>query len=212
MFGGYGKLSGGISYQTQRLVELAKEGDQAALDKLCKAYSERVRRIVRMRMGKEMRTKLESMDLVQDAFIAALRGLEGFTYQNEGDFLRWVAKIAENRLRDEAEKMHANKRDIRKEIPLDNNRTTSGNGFAGIKGPADSVTPSVIMSKRENLDKLEKAVEGLKPEYREIIVLTKIEGLSYKEAGEKIGKNADAARMLLSRAMAALSKSFEKAE
>jgi RNA polymerase sigma factor (sigma-70 family) len=66
------------------------------------------------------------------------------------------------------------------------------------------------MSKRENLDRLEKAMDGLKPEYREIIVLTKIEGLSYKEAGEKLGKNPDAVRMLLCRAMAALSKGFEK--
>ena len=162
-----------------------------------------------MRMGQELRTKLESMDLVQDAFIAALRGMENFTYQNEGDFLRWVAKIAENRIRDELEKLHANKRDIRKEIPL-NNKATTQDGFAGMKEPVYTTTPSVIMSKRENLDRLEKAMDGLKPEYREVIVLTKIEGLSYKEAGEKLGKNPDAVRMLLCRAMAALSKGFEK--
>jgi RNA polymerase sigma-70 factor (ECF subfamily) len=202
-------LGNSKNYQTQRLVALAKNGDQAALDRLCKAYSERVRRLIRMRMGQELRTKLESMDLVQDAFIAALRGLENFTYQNEGDFLRWVAKIAENRIRDELEKLHANKRDIRKEIPL-NNKATTQDGFAGMKEPVYTTTPSVIMSKRENLDRLEKAMDGLKPEYREVIVLTKIEGLSYKEAGEKLGKNPDAVRMLLCRAMAALSKGFEK--
>lgn len=206
-------MGGSLSYQTQRLVALAKEGDQAALERLCKAYNERVLRIIRMRMGLELRTKLESMDLVQDAFIAALRGLENFTYRNEGDFLRWISKIAENRLRDNLDKFHADKRDIRKETPLMRNRDATRESLAqSFFGPIDSMTPSVIMSKRENLDKLEKAMDGLKPEYREVIVLTKIEGFSYKEAGERLGKNPDAVRMLLSRAMAALSKGFEKVE
>ena len=67
------------------------------------------------------------------------------------------------------------------------------------------------MSKREDLNKLEKAMEKLKPEYREVITLTKIEGLTYQEAAEKMGKGPDAVRMLLSRAITALSQSFEKA-
>jgi RNA polymerase sigma-70 factor (ECF subfamily) len=163
-----------------------------------------------MRMGPELRTKLESMDLVQDAFISALRSLENFTYKNEGDFLRWVSKIAENRLRDNLDKLHADKRDIRQEIPLNDNRSTTQDIFVGISGPVDTTTPSVIMSRREELNKLEKAMDKLKPEYREVITLTKIEGLSYKEAGQRLGKNADAVRMLLSRAVAALSQSFEE--
>lgn len=203
-------MRGSFNYKTQRLVTLAKDGDQSALDQLCKVYSERVLRIVRMRMGPELRSKLESMDLVQDAFISALRSLENFTYKNEGDFLRWVSKIAENRIRDNLDKLHTNKRDIRKEIPLNNNRSTIQSSFVGITGPVDSATPSVIISKREQLDKLEKAIDQLKSEYRQAITLTKIEGLSYEEAGEKLGKSPDAVRMLLSRAMAALTNGFEK--
>ena len=200
-----------FNYQTQRLVALAKNGDQTALDRLCKVYNERVLRIIRMRMGPELRTKLESMDLVQDAFISALRSLENFTYENEGDFLRWVSKIAENRLRDNLDKLHADKRDIRQEIPL-NNMSATQETFVGISGPIDTTTPSIIMSRREELNKLEKAMDKLKPEYREVITLTKIEGLSYKEAGQRLGRNADAVRMLLSRAMATLSQSFEEVE
>ena len=162
-------------------------------------------------MGPELRTKLQSMDLVQDAFISALRSLENFTYKNEGDFLRWISKIAENRIRDNLDKLHADKRDIRKEIPL-NNRSATQNTLAGISAPVDTTTPSLIMSRREDLNKLEKAMDKLKPEYREVITLTKIEGLSYKEAADKLGKGADAVRMLLSRAITAMSQSFEKIE
>ena len=102
-----------VSHKTQHLVTLAKEGDNSALDQLCKVYSERVRRIVRLRMGKELRSKVESMDLVQDVLVCALGGLKDFTYKDEGDFLRWLSTIAENRLRDNLEKLHADKRDIR---------------------------------------------------------------------------------------------------
>lgn len=196
------------NYKTQHLVTLAKQGDESACDKLFSAYGERVRRIIRLRMGKELRSKLESMDLVQDAFIFALRSLENFTYQNEGDFLRWLSKIAENRIRDNLDKLHAEKRDIRKEIPLKDNVQSSQDTFIRDFVPADSTTPSMIISKREELDRLEKAMDKLKPEYKEIITLTKIEGLSYEQVGNRLGKSSDAVRMLLARAMAALTSAF----
>jgi len=198
------------NYKTQHLVSLAKQGDESALDQLCRAYGERVRRIIRLHIGKELRSKLESMDLVQDAFISALRGLEGFTYKSEGDFLRWISKIAENRIRDNLDKLHANKRYVRKEIPLKDNGQSSQDSFIRDFAPADSTTPSMIISKREELDKLEKAIDKLKPEYKEVITLTKVEGLSYEEVGNRLGKSADAVRMLLSRAMVALSSVFEE--
>ena len=195
--------------KTQHLVALAKDGDESALDQLCKVYGERVRWVVRLRMGGEIRSKLESMDLVQDALVYALKDLGNFTYKSEGDFLRWLSEIAENRLRDNIDKLHANKRDIRKEVRLDSYRPTTGESFAGAVGPIDQTTPSAIMSKREDLARLTKAMETLKPEYRQVIILTKIEGLSYKEIGDKLGKSTDAVRMLFTRAMAALSGAFE---
>lgn len=197
------------NYKTQRLVSLAQSGDEAALGRLCEVYGERIHRILRMRMGQELRSKMESMDLVQDAFISALRSLENFTYQNEGDFLRWLSQIAENRLRDQVEKLHTNKRDIRREIPLDNNRQ-SQDSFVGTHEPFALTTPSMIMSNREDLDKLEKALEKLKPEYKEVIVMAKIEGLTNIEIGKKLGKNPHAVCMLLSRAMMALAGAYEE--
>ena len=198
-----------FSHNTQRLVSLAKTGDELALERLCKVYGERVRRIIRLRMGNELRSKMESMDLVQDTFIAALRGLENFTYQNEGDFLRWLSTIAENRLRDNLKKLHADKRDIRKEMSLNNNRQSTQDSFVRQAGPVDSITPSVIMSRREELDEIEKALDKLKPEYKEVILLTKIEGLSSKELSGRLGKAPGAVRMLLSRAMIALASALE---
>jgi RNA polymerase sigma-70 factor (ECF subfamily) len=197
-----------LNHKTQQLITLAKEGDKTALNHLCGVYSERVRRIIRLRMGGELRSKLESMDLVQDALIYACKDLGKFNYKNEGDFLRWLSKIAENRIRDNLDKLHAGRRDIRKEIPILDNILTKEEGRVQVFEPARQTTPSMILSQKEDLDKLERAIEKLKPEYREVIILAKIEGLSYQEIGDKLGKSADAAGHLLLRAMMALTDSF----
>ncbi len=118
-------MSNYLCHKTQQLVSLAKQGDRSALNQLCGVYGERVLRIIRLRMGSELRSRLESMDLVQDVLMCTLKDLGDFTYTNEGDFLRWIGKIAENRIRDNLDKLHAGKRDINKETPLYNDASRS---------------------------------------------------------------------------------------
>ena len=197
-------------HKTQKLVSLAQNGDSSALDQLCKVYGERVLRIVRFRMGAELRGKMESMDLVQDAFVAAVKDLGKFEYRDEGDFLRWMSKIAENKIRDNLKRLHADKRDIRREVPIDHRVPTAGDNCPRMPEPIRTTTPSVIFSVSEELDKLENAMNLLKPEYREVIVLNQIEGLSLKKIGDKLNKSPDAVRMLVARAMASLASAFER--
>jgi len=66
------------------------------------------------------------------------------------------------------------------------------------------------MSRKEDMGKLEKAMDKLKPQYRKAIVLTKIEGLSYEEIGARLDMSADAVRMLATRAMVALAAAFRR--
>jgi len=193
---------------TQHLVALAKEGDEAAANQLCSVYGERVRRIIRLRLDPKLRPKLDSVDVVQDVLMLAFGRLNDFTYKDEGDLLRWLSRIAENRVRDIFDRFQADKRDIHREIPFKKEgRNTDGRSF-GAAEPMRTTTPSVIMGKKEALDRLEKALDKLKPEYKEIIVLKRIEGLSHDEIAKKLGKNAGAMRMLLARAMAALTITY----
>ncbi len=196
--------------KTQHLVALAKEGDQPALNQLCSVYGERVRRIIRFRLDTKLRPKLDSIDLVQDALILALGGLKDFTYKNEGDFLRWLSRIAENKLHDIIKKYHADKRDIHKEISFKRERRSTDGKFYGAAEPIGTTTPSVIMRKKEALDRLEKALDTLKPEYKEVIVLKRIEGLTHAEIAERLNKSPNAVPMLLFRAMAALTIAYGK--
>ena len=195
-------------HRTQRLVILAKEGDRSAIDELCRVYGDRVRRIIRFRMDRKLRSKIDSVDVVQDALVRALGGLQDFTYRDEGDFLRWLSRIAENRLHDIVDRFHAEKRDIRREIPFKGIGMYTGNGVAG---PLQTTTPSVLLSRKEQLDRLERAIDDLKPEYREVILLSRIERLSHEEVAARLGKSKGAVAMLLSRALVALTALYENA-
>lgn len=195
--------------RTQELVAQAQEGDASALDQLCGVYAERVRRIVRYRMGPELRSHLESMDLVQEALVEAVMDLDQFVYSSEGDFLRWISRIVENTIRDHVDKAHAAKRDIRKQVPLDRAAGPASRSSRDACLPAVTTTPSAVLSLREDLDRLEKAMDRLKPEYQEVIVLAKIEGLSCQEISDKLGKSPAAVAMMLSRAIVAVTNLLE---
>ena len=136
--------------KTQHLVALAQDGNNLAINQLCQVYWPRVHWIVRLRMGRKLRKKLESVDLVQDALFSAVQDIGNFTYQNEGDFLRWLARIVENRLRVHFRRFHAHKRDMRKEVPLDGPARTTDASSRTAWQALDTTTPSVILSKKED--------------------------------------------------------------
>jgi RNA polymerase sigma-70 factor (ECF subfamily) len=198
-----------VAQKTQHLVSLAQNGDALAVDQLCRVYFARVHWLVRLRMGRELRSKLESMDLVQDALFAAVKDLGQFTYRNEGDFLRWLSRIVENRLRGQIQRLHADKRDIRREVRLKQPGLNTNESAAVAWKAVDHTTPSVILSKQEDLARLDQAISVLNPEYRELILLTKIEGLSYRDIAERTGKSSEAVRKQVARALEALVDVYE---
>jgi len=196
--------------KTQQLVTMAQEGDDTALDQLCSVYGERVRRIVRFRMGPALRAQLESMDLVQEALMEAIKDLGDFTFSNDGDFLRWLSSIVENTIRDNIDRIHAAKRDVRRQVSLDRVATHINRPGLDAHLPVGTTTPSAVLSLREDLDRLEQAMDRLKPQYREVLVLAKIEGLSCKEIAARQKKNTAAVAMSLSRAIVAVTNLFER--
>lgn len=203
-------MNGQALKRTQELVTLAQGGDDSALGQLCGIYAERVRRIVRLRMGPELRSQLESMDVVQEAFIEAVKDLADFTYCSDGDFLHWLSSIVENTIRDNVDRIHAAKRDVRRQVSLNRIAARADRPQGDVGLPAVTTTPSVVFSLREELDRLEQAMDRLKPEYHEVIMLAKIEGLACKEIAGRLNKSPAAVAMSLSRAIVALTNIFER--
>src|SRR5207244_8168465 len=71
---------------TQTLLQRVHAGDQGALNDLYNRYLMRVLAAVRARLGAELRGKLESWDIVQDALLASLRNVQSFNQTSEGAF------------------------------------------------------------------------------------------------------------------------------
>ena len=192
---------------TQRLVAEAKNGDSSAMDALYRRYIERVHSIVRARLGRELRSKLDSWDVVQTVLLESLRDLHQFEYKAEGDFLNWLSRIVENRIRDKIDFFRAAKRDLSREQPLDVAGADSTSGGEGLAlADRHAATPSQNVRAREEMEMLERALDSLSPEHREVVILAKYEGLSYQEIAERLGKTSAAVRMLLARALASLSR------
>ena len=59
---------------------------------------------------------------------------------------------------------------------------------------------------------MEAALDRIREDYREIILLARVTGLSHREIAEKLGKSEGAVRMLLHRALGRLAAAMQAIE
>ena len=71
--------------------------------------------------------------------------------------------------------------------------------------PRRDPTPSRVLSQAEDLLRLEEAIRKLPKEQAELLVMAKLEGLSYGEIAGLTGKTQEAVRVAVCRAVAKLS-------
>ncbi|MFH1725400.1 MAG: sigma-70 family RNA polymerase sigma factor [Elusimicrobiota bacterium] len=184
------------------LVRQAKEGDTEALDALFRRYASRVLHIARVRLGPGLRTRLDSQDIVQEAFIRAVKGFGKFEVRHEGAFLHWMSELVRNAIRDQYDYFHAKKRAMSRDVALIRPTDLTDHGAATV--PGFDPTPSRVFAAREDIQKLVDAMDRLPEEAREAVVQRDMEGLPFAEIGKMMGRSEDAARMLYARAKAKL--------
>jgi RNA polymerase sigma-70 factor, ECF subfamily len=186
--------------QTTRMVLRARDGSRADLDALCGRYAQRLLAIIRLRMGPRLRARCESRDVLQNSLLKACRSIEGFEGESGETFMAWLARIARNEIRDQAAYQQAGRRDLRQDLPLDD---------AGETLAAEVRTATARVALGEQAAALERALEALDESQRELIVLRKLEELSFPEMGQRLGRSPDACRMAFARAMAALTLALD---
>jgi RNA polymerase sigma-70 factor, ECF subfamily len=178
---------------TLQLVRRAQAGDHAALQPLFDRYYDRVRRIVRLRLGGGLRSRLESADIVQETFLAALAGFDRFEVRSEASLLQWLAVLAENRIRDAADWHGAGKRDAGREVPLS---LPGRSGTVHLDPAASGMAPADGVAHDEQVEALEAAVAELPEPERELVVLRDYVGMSWEDVAARTGRvSAAAARM-----------------
>jgi len=173
--------------ESMELVRRGQQGDRAALGELVARYDDRLRRIVSIRMGGRFRGLLDSLDLTQDTWIAALRGLSGFEPRGHGSILRWLARIAENQVLDATDRVQAQRRDRRRELSAEEG-AGSGDAPAARLPPAPTPSPSQDAARRELREVYDACVAELPESFREVILLKDYSLLDWPEVCEQLGR------------------------
>jgi RNA polymerase sigma-70 factor (ECF subfamily) len=181
--------------QSVDLLQRARQGSGGALEELYGRFAGKLLALIRLRMGRRLRARMESRDILQVTLLKSFQNIDRFRSSDTGSLMGWLARIAENEIRDQADHHQRRKRDAGQAVPLDD-------GPAGPAAAGRSALSQVIWDERAQ--RLEEALESLEPEQREIILLRKFEELSFLEIGTRLGKSPDACRMMLARAMVRL--------
>ncbi|MGH7570993.1 MAG: RNA polymerase sigma factor [Gemmatimonadota bacterium] len=160
----------------EQLVDEALSGSQSAYRELVRRFERPVFNLV-VRM---VRDHTLAEDVAQDAFIKAFTRLD--TYRPEqGKFSNWLFKIAHNTAIDQ----------LRKSGPdtysLDRGDDDDDPDFHAVLADTDATTPLEAAERADLAESMAAAVERLRPEYREVIVLRHQEGLAYEEIAEIAG-------------------------
>jgi RNA polymerase sigma-70 factor, ECF subfamily len=177
------------------LIERAKAGDEAAFERLFTRYARRLQVLLHYKLGPELSGVCEVDDLLQETFLRAFRSLDSFVYESPGSFLRWLASIAGHVAIDAARHLNRQRRGAAQTVRF---RSPSNPGGPE---PADTRTPSRVLSQKETVAALLQRLDALPENYRQAILLAKIEGLSTAELAERLGQSRQAAAVLLHRAL-----------
>lgn len=165
-------------------VRACQAGDADAFHPLVLRNQKRIYNLA-LRM---LRDPAEAEDLTQEAFVAAFEQIGSF--RGESAFSTWLYRIAVrrslNRIRDLGRRplAHASSLDVADPSP----------------------GPDVIRERRETRAALERGLLALSADFRVVLVLREMQGLSYEEIAEMLGVEAGTVKSRLHRARFALAE------
>lgn len=191
----------GLDERTRAAIASASRGDAQAVDGLLTALLPGLRAFVRLRAGPLVLGRESGDDLVQSTCREILENLHRFQHSGEDGFRRWLYRTALRKIADRHAYLLAQRRDVVREHPL---------GETAAAAPRRGPTPSQEAIAREQVDRIEGALERLPADYREVIVLARQVGLSHAEIAAEMQRSQSAIRTLLSRALARLAQELEQ--
>jgi len=137
-----------------------------------------------------------SEDLVQEVFLRMLKYRH--TFQPEHPFRSWMFQIARNAHFDASRKRQ---RDAR----LNGSETDSAEELISPEPP-----PDLHAGQQQEIGLLQRALERLPVEKREVLLLSRVQNLKYDEVAEILGCDAGAVKVRVHRALKELRDIFHK--
>jgi RNA polymerase sigma-70 factor (ECF subfamily) len=176
------------------LVALAAQGDQDAFGQLVRDNEKRVYNLALRMVGDPQ----DALDLSQEAFLNAWKGLSSF--QGQCAFSTWLYRLTSNVCLDFLRSKKRRQDRMGSPLSLDE----EGRSLPASPG----ALPQEQLEQRERAAALRRCLDGLSPHHRQILVLRELSGLSYLEISQVLGVDLGTVKSRVARARLALRKSL----
>src|SRR5262249_20095326 len=166
------------------------------LGQLLELYRRYLALIARMQIGSRLQGKVDESDLVQETFLEAHRNFERFRGTSEAQFVSWLRQILAAQMANLLRRyLGTQERDIRLEREIAD--AIDRSSVALDRALVESMSsPSQQAARREQAVLLADALSQLPADYREVIVLRHLEGLTFPQVAERMGRSVDSVEKL----------------
>lgn len=202
-------MSEPVDLDSDQLLQRAREGDVPALGPLLERYRAYLVVLARVQIGRRLQGKVDAADLVQEAFLGAYRDFPQFRGTTEKEFLAWLRQILASLLANLVRHYQGTqRRDVRLERQLAVELEQSSQALdRGLIAPQSS--PSEQAARREQAVLLAEALGRLPDDLRDLLILRHLEGLTFPQVAERLGRTVDSVKKQWPRALASLRRLLE---
>ena len=177
-------------------------GDGPALGQLLESYRRYLLVLARLQIGRCLQGKVDAADMVQEAFLGAFRDFRQFRGSTEKEFLGWLRQILASLLANLVRHYQA----LSAAMSAWNsssaaNWTNPRRPSTGLFWPARG-SPSQQAVRREQAVLLADALGRLPEDWRDLLILRHLEGLTFPEVAQRMGRTIDSVKKLWPRALA----------
>jgi RNA polymerase sigma-70 factor (ECF subfamily) len=185
------------------LLRQATAGDQQALSALFACYRDRLRKLVRLRLDRRLSGRIDTSDVLQDAYLDVARRFPEYAAAPTVPFYIWLRSLTGQRLID-LHRYHlgAEMRDAGREVSLHRGpMPTASSASLAHQLLAGLTSPTQAAIRDEMQLRLQEALNSMDAIDREVLVLRHFEELTNAEAAEVLGLETSAASKRYIRAL-----------
>ncbi len=201
-------MRGGRGREGERdeLLRRAREEGGPALGRLLESHRRDLIAWARRRIGRRLRGKLDPCDLVQETFLQAHRNFADFRGENARQLRGWLRRILTASLAMQWRRYRAARRDTRRECELPREADAPrGSAERGLL--AHQASPADQAARHEQDTLVRSALDRLPDDYRKVVHLHHLQGLSFPEVARRWRRSLDSVKKLAMRAVARLRRS-----
>lgn len=175
------------------LVAAFRAGDIDAFEVLVRRHQKAMLNVAYRMLGNYD----EACEVAQDAFVAAYKGLANF--RGEARFTTWLTTITLNQARNRIEHLASRRR--HEAYSLDSpRRGPEGDEDPPPEPPADAPSALDLLEEQAIRKRVERCIDSLPPDFREVLVLRDLRDHSYEEIGAMLNVREGTVKSRLFRA------------